>query len=240
MMRKLVLSCLSIISSGDSSRSCCLRSLKSATLPARKSSLACIAVRPAEIWRGARARLTAQSGLVRPGGVFLGRRLALVAHVDGRRRALEDVELADDLGELGHDLHRSGTGADDADALALEVDVVVPARGVERLALERLHALDARQLAASSGCRWRARRNARASRHRGRCGRSSGLSPRPTRSSRRWCGTGSARRSRSARPCSGSTRGSRSPRRTSSTGCSPSPRAAVGSCRHSTSQAMPG
>ena len=38
--------------------------------------------------------------------------------------------------DLGDDLHRARPGADDADALALERDVVVPAGGVERLALE--------------------------------------------------------------------------------------------------------
>ena len=41
----------------------------------------------------------------------------LVAHVDGRRRALEDVELLDDLGQLGDGLHGGGAGADDADRL---------------------------------------------------------------------------------------------------------------------------
>jgi hypothetical protein len=46
------------------------------------------------------------------------------------------------LGDLGHDLDRRRTGADDCDALAGEVVVVVPARGVEDLALEGLDALD--------------------------------------------------------------------------------------------------
>ena len=52
----------------------------------------------------------------------------------------------DDLGDFRDHLHGGGAGADDADALALRVDVVVPARGVERLALEGLHALDAGEL----------------------------------------------------------------------------------------------
>ena len=70
---------------------------------------------------------------------------AVVAHVDRRRRALEHVELLGGRAEVGHALHGGGAGADDADALAGEpVEapvgvaagvVVVPAAGVERVAL---------------------------------------------------------------------------------------------------------
>ncbi len=86
------------------------------------------------------------AGFVGPGRTLLIGGGALVAHVDGGWRALEDVEFADDLGEFGNRLHRRGAGADDADALTLQVDVVVPAGGVEGLALERPHPFDARQL----------------------------------------------------------------------------------------------
>ena len=58
MIRKFVSSCFWTSSSGVSWRSCCFRSLKSATRPARYSSLALIAVRPEEIFakRARRAR----------------------------------------------------------------------------------------------------------------------------------------------------------------------------------------
>ena len=58
------------------------------------------------------------------------------------RGALEQVELADLLGDLGHELHRAGGAADHADPLAGEAVVVVPAGGVERGALERVEAVD--------------------------------------------------------------------------------------------------
>ena len=86
--------------------------------------------------------------LLGPLGYLLWVGLALVAHVDRRRRPLEHVQLADHLGDLGDDLHGGGTGADDAHPLAFEVDVVVPARRVERLAREGSHAVDAGQLRA--------------------------------------------------------------------------------------------
>ena len=86
------------------------------------------------------------AGLVRPSVALRVRRLPLIAHVDGRGRALEDEELAGDLGQLGDRLHCRGAGADDPDALSMEIDVVVPPRGVERVARERLHAVDPRQL----------------------------------------------------------------------------------------------
>ena len=62
MIRKLVSSCLAIISCGVSARSYCLRSLKSETLPDRKSSLPCSAVRPDEIIARRSRRARAQPG----------------------------------------------------------------------------------------------------------------------------------------------------------------------------------
>ena len=64
-------------------------------------------------------------------------RAARVRH-DPRRRALDDVQLRDVLLDRGHELDRGGAGADGGHALAPEVVAVVPARGVERLALEGL------------------------------------------------------------------------------------------------------
>ena len=86
--------------------------------------------------------------LLLPGlDLFLGRG-PLVAGVDGRRRALEDVQLAHHLRQLGNGLHRRCPGADDANPLPGEIDVVVPARRVERVTLEGLHSFDASQLGA--------------------------------------------------------------------------------------------
>ena len=65
---------------------------------------------------------------------------------DPRRRALDDVQMRDVLLDLGHELDRRRAGADRGDALALEVVVVVPAGGVERLPLEVLEPLDGRRL----------------------------------------------------------------------------------------------
>ena len=53
--------------------------------------------------------------------------------------------MAGDLLQLGHDLDRRGAGADHGDPLAGEVDVVVPAGGVEELALEVVDAVDVGQ-----------------------------------------------------------------------------------------------
>ncbi len=90
----------------------------------------------------------------RPVGV--GR--AVVADVDRRRRALEDVQLVRTLAEVRHALHGGGAGADDADPLAGEPGeaavgsaagvVVVPPAGVERVAGEVVDALDAGQFGA--------------------------------------------------------------------------------------------
>ena len=67
------------------------------------------------------------AGLLRPGLDFLRRSGPLIAHVDGRGCALKDGQMLDHLGDLGDDLHRGRTGADDAHALAFEIDGVVPA-----------------------------------------------------------------------------------------------------------------
>ena len=179
-------------------------------------------------------------GFVGPGLALLVGGLALVADVDRRRCALEDVELLGHLGQLGDRLHGGGTGADDPDHLALEVDVVAPPGRVERLALVRLHALDARQLglgqdAVGQHDEARPHRVAPVRRHRPARRR-----PRPRPSSRPSCGTGSGRRTRTSRPSTGSTRGSRSPTRTSSTGRSPSPPAAGSTSRTRRRRRCPG
>ena len=77
----------------------------------------------------------------------LDRRVRTVAarHHPGRG-ALVDVEVADPFGDGGHDLDRRRPGADHGDALAGEVVVVVPARGVEHLAGEAVDARDLGQL----------------------------------------------------------------------------------------------
>ena len=80
---------------------------------------------------------------------------AVVAGDHPRRGALVDVEVAGDLLQLGHDLDRRGAGADHGDPLAGQVDVVVPARRVEELALEVLDAVDVGQPSARRGRRRR-------------------------------------------------------------------------------------
>jgi hypothetical protein len=68
-------------------------------------------------------------------------RAARVRH-DPRRGALDHVHQGGLLLDLWHELDRRGAGADGGDALAAEVVVVVPARGVEGLALELVQPLD--------------------------------------------------------------------------------------------------
>ena len=74
---------------------------------------------------------------------------AVVARDDPRRGALVDVEVAtgsrQGLLELGDDLDRRSAGADHRHPLAGQVDVVVPARRVEDLALEGVDAFDVGQ-----------------------------------------------------------------------------------------------
>ena len=56
------------------------------------------------------------------------------------------MQLVDDLCQFRNDLHRSRPGPDNPDPLPVQGNIVLPARGVERLALKRLHALDTGQL----------------------------------------------------------------------------------------------
>ena len=72
--------------------------------------------------------------------------LAVRVRHDPRRGALDHVHLRGLLLDLGHELDRRRAGADGGHALAAEVVVVVPAGGVERLALEVLEPLDRRRL----------------------------------------------------------------------------------------------
>ena len=83
-----------------------------------------------------RRREPAEESLL-PGPV---RAVLLRDHV--RRRALVDVQLADTAGDGGDDLDRARPGADHSHPLAVEIDLVVPARGVEDRALEAFRALD--------------------------------------------------------------------------------------------------
>ena len=71
----------------------------------------------------ARAAGPRPARFVRPLVDLLFGRLALIAYVDRGWRALEDVEFADDLGQLRNGLDRGGTGPDDADPLALQGNV---------------------------------------------------------------------------------------------------------------------
>jgi hypothetical protein len=81
---------------------------------------------------------------------------AVGSHVDGRRCALKHVEVLGALPEVGDALHRGRTGADHADALVAEPRQiafgvtarvpVVPAAGVEGVALEGLDSGDPGQL----------------------------------------------------------------------------------------------
>ena len=86
-----------------------------------------------------------QARHVAQGGLLEAPVAPVVAGQHVRRRALVDVEVGDPLGQLGDDLDRRRPGADHGDPPALEVDVVVPARGVEQLALEGVDALDVGQ-----------------------------------------------------------------------------------------------
>jgi hypothetical protein len=61
-------------------------------------------------------------------------------------RALVDVDVLDERLDRGHGLDRATAGADDGDALAGELDVVAPLRGVKRGAGEAVEAGDRGQL----------------------------------------------------------------------------------------------
>lgn len=78
---------------------------------------------------------------------------AVAAHIDRGRRALEHIQMLGVPSQMGHDLDGGGAGADEGHALVGESVqsaarvaagvVVVPAAGVERMALEGLDARDA-------------------------------------------------------------------------------------------------
>src|SRR5581483_1873334 len=102
-----------------------------------------------------RAALRLPSGLqaARPFRVSL----PVVADINRRWGALEDVEFPGDGADFGDDLDGARAGADDADDLVLEFGevrarvFVVPSRGVERMAPERLHPLYLRDLGLGEG-----------------------------------------------------------------------------------------
>ncbi len=83
-------------------------------------------------------------------------RRPVIAHADRGRRALEDVELFRRAAEMRHALHGGRAGADDADALVGKTGEtafgiaagvgVIPAAGVEAVALETFDAGNAGQL----------------------------------------------------------------------------------------------
>ena len=76
----------------------------------------------------------------------LGARVApVVARDHPRRGALVDVEVGRDLLHLGHDLDRRRAGADHRDALAGQVDGVVPPGGVEQRPGEGVEPVDVGQ-----------------------------------------------------------------------------------------------
>ncbi len=62
------------------------------------------------------------------------------------RVALEDVDVRGDARDPRDELHRAGTGTDDGDPLAPQVDRVVPLRRVEQLPLEAVHARQVRDV----------------------------------------------------------------------------------------------
>ena len=84
------------------------------------------------------------AGASRRGPIGIGR--LVVAEIDAGRGALEDVELFGSAAEARDCLNGAGAGADDADDLVRQFGeilagvVVIPTRGVERVALERFHA----------------------------------------------------------------------------------------------------
>ena len=165
----------------------------------------------------------------------------VAAHADRRRRALEHVHVLRRLRERRHRLDPARADADDADDLVGQLGevrvvrpaagvLVVPPGGVERRALEVVHARDRRQLhevedagrqdevagadlVAAVGADHPA----------GRCSR-------PTRSSRRRCGTARRRPGRTSSRSRRGAGGSRPRTRTASWGRSSSPRASACRC----------
>ena len=82
---------------------------------------------------------------MREGKAFGGRVVAVETGKDPRGGALIHVELPHSLGQLGDDLDGRGSGADDGDALAGQVEVMVPPGGVEDVALELVETVNVRQ-----------------------------------------------------------------------------------------------
>src|SRR5690606_20853381 len=83
---------------------------------------------------------------------------SVVAQLDGRRRALEDIEFLCPFAEMRHTLHGRCARADDADALVLQPFkaaiavatrvAIIPPAGVKRMAFETFNAGNAGQLRA--------------------------------------------------------------------------------------------
>ena len=85
------------------------------------------------------------AGNVREGKAFCGRVVAVETGKHPRGGALIHVKLLHSFGQFGDDLDGRGSGADDGDAFAGQVDVVIPPGGVEDLALELVETIDVRQ-----------------------------------------------------------------------------------------------
>ena len=81
---------------------------------------------------------------VQPAQTVGDRVVVVLGRSEPRRRPLEHHQLAGDRSDLRDELHCAGSGADDRDPLAGEVDVVVPTSRVERRSLERSDPVDVR------------------------------------------------------------------------------------------------
>jgi hypothetical protein len=82
---------------------------------------------------------------VREGEAFCGGVVAVETGEHPRCGALIHAQLPRSLGQFGDDLDGRGSLADDGDALAGQVEVVVPPSGVEDLALELFQSVNVRQ-----------------------------------------------------------------------------------------------
>ncbi len=111
----------------------------------------CFSLSP-EVWNERNSELAEPVGLPaldvhRPGQraverLFPAVKFALRARQHPACRTLENRDAAGFLRDLGHELDGGCAIADDGDALALEVDIVVPLRRVPAIALKILAALD--------------------------------------------------------------------------------------------------
>ncbi len=90
-------------------------------------------------------RVLGRGGAAEEGALGAGDR-ALGARQHPRRRALKDGHVRDLVRDLRDELDRARAGADDRDALARQIDVVVPASGVEHISREVHEAGDVGQL----------------------------------------------------------------------------------------------